>query len=236
MKLDRLIGIIMALQRHGNLTAPVLAEKFEVSRRTIQRDIEAISRAGLPPSRRREATAASPLWRDSACRQPFSPGMNWPPFSPGCVLWKAYPPVRQGHSWRKNRRDSRGGQRIQIDLASFYRDDLSEKIAVLRRAIREHRPVSFRCYYSKGVANTTVEPYRIVFRWSDWYPFGWCTERKNFRLYKLRRLWELHEESESFPPRPIPSEMVERMRRTVGELYEKYKGTGHTAVMFAVVS
>lgn len=48
MKIDRLIGIIAILQQNKKVTAPYLAEKFEVSRRTINRDIEDICRAGIP--------------------------------------------------------------------------------------------------------------------------------------------------------------------------------------------
>ena len=48
MKLDRLLGILITLLRQDKITAPVLAEKFEVSRRTINRDIEALCLAGIP--------------------------------------------------------------------------------------------------------------------------------------------------------------------------------------------
>ena len=48
MKIDRLIGILAVLQTRGTITAPMLAEKFEVSRRTINRDIEDLCRAGFP--------------------------------------------------------------------------------------------------------------------------------------------------------------------------------------------
>lgn len=48
MKVDRLIGIITVLQRKGKATIPYLAEKFEVSRRTVSRDIEDLCRAGIP--------------------------------------------------------------------------------------------------------------------------------------------------------------------------------------------
>jgi len=48
MKIDRLIGIITILQQNKKVTAPYLARKFEVSRRTINRDIEDICRAGIP--------------------------------------------------------------------------------------------------------------------------------------------------------------------------------------------
>lgn len=48
MKIERLIGIITILQQKKTVTAPYLAEKFEVSRRTINRDIEDICKAGIP--------------------------------------------------------------------------------------------------------------------------------------------------------------------------------------------
>ena len=48
MKIDRLIGILSVLLQEEKVTAPQLAEKFEVSRRTINRDIEDLCRAGIP--------------------------------------------------------------------------------------------------------------------------------------------------------------------------------------------
>ena len=46
--MDRLIGIITILLRQDKITAPELASRFEVSRRTINRDIETICQAGIP--------------------------------------------------------------------------------------------------------------------------------------------------------------------------------------------
>jgi predicted DNA-binding transcriptional regulator YafY len=48
MKIDRLLGIITTLLQKGKVTAPYLAEKFEVSRRTILRDLDDICMAGIP--------------------------------------------------------------------------------------------------------------------------------------------------------------------------------------------
>jgi len=48
MKLDRLLGILTILLKNDRVTAPQLAEKFEVTRRTIGRDIDAICQAGIP--------------------------------------------------------------------------------------------------------------------------------------------------------------------------------------------
>ena len=50
MKMERLIGILSILLQRERVTAPELAEQFEVSRRTIQRDIESLCRAGIPIS------------------------------------------------------------------------------------------------------------------------------------------------------------------------------------------
>lgn len=52
MKIDRLIGILSVLLQKEAVTAPYLAEKFEVSRRTIGRDIEALCKAGIPLHRK----------------------------------------------------------------------------------------------------------------------------------------------------------------------------------------
>lgn len=47
MKIDRQIGILSVLLQKEMVTAPYLAEKFEVSRRTISRDIEDLCKAGM---------------------------------------------------------------------------------------------------------------------------------------------------------------------------------------------
>ena len=52
MKIDRLIGILSVLLQKGSVTAPELAEMFEVSRRTINRDIEDLCMAGIPVATR----------------------------------------------------------------------------------------------------------------------------------------------------------------------------------------
>ena len=45
--------------------------------------------------------------------------------------------------------------------------------------------------------------------WSDWYVFGYCKERQDFRLYKLRRLWDLQISGEEYEVRVIPDDKLQ---------------------------
>jgi len=93
---------------------------------------------------------------------------------------------------------------IVIDLSSYYKDTLSEKIALIKQGISENRAISFDYYYEKGNTRREVEPYCIEFRWKAWYLFGWCLKSKDFRRFKLNRLWELALTNEYFSRRTIP--------------------------------
>ena len=53
-----------------------------------------------------------------------------------------------------------------------------------------------------------IEPYYIAFKWSAWYVFGYCTQRNDFRLFKLNRLWNAAVLTKLFIPRDIPDDTV----------------------------
>ena len=93
-----------------------------------------------------------------------------------------------------------------INLSSFYKDDLAAKIDGIKQAMKESKCITFHYCYDKGEADKLIEPYLIVFKWSDWYVFGFCKERQDFRMYKLRRLWNLQIAEETFTLRDVPEE------------------------------
>jgi predicted DNA-binding transcriptional regulator YafY len=93
---------------------------------------------------------------------------------------------------------------VVIDLASHHKHSLTEKITLIKWAIRENRPIEFDYYYEKGQARRRIEPCLVAFQWTAWYVFGFCLERKDWRLFKLARLWDLTVCDETFEPREIP--------------------------------
>ncbi len=72
MQIDRLIQIIFLLLSHESITAKALAEEFGVSTRTIYRDINILSVAGIP----KDMAEACPYWRAFHWTSPISPGQS----------------------------------------------------------------------------------------------------------------------------------------------------------------
>ncbi len=213
MKIDRLIGILSILQKGGRVTAPWLAERFEVSRRTISRDIEDICRAGIPVVTTQGAGGGialmdgyrvdTTLFTESELRTLFA-GIR----SLDSVSAVPQAKILAG-KFSQTGTGSALADDIVIDLASFYRNSLTEKIALLQQAIRERHVVCFRYYYRKGEADVQAEPYALRFQWSDWYLYAYTPKRRGFRLYKLLRLWELRTADGTFCPRALPDDAEE---------------------------
>ena len=209
MKINRLIGIITTLQQKKAVTAPYLAKKFEVSRRTINRDIEDICKAGIPIVTTQGANGGISIMDGFSLDTTVFTKQELAAIFTGL---KSLDSVSNSASAEKLAQKIGGSSAIRladsmvIDLSSFYKDDLAAKIDQIKQAITESKCIAFHYCYNKGEADKQVEPYLIVFKWSDWYVFGFCKERQDFRMYKLRRLWSLQVVDESFTIREIPEE------------------------------
>lgn len=209
MKIDRLIGIITTLQQKKNVTAPFLAEKFEVSRRTINRDIEDICKAGIPIVTTQGASGGISIMEGFSLDTTVFTEQELSAIFAGL---KSLDSISNSASAEKLAQKLGGSSAIRladnmvIDLSSFYKDDLAAKIDSIKQAIKESKCIMFHYCYNKGEADKLIEPYLIVFKWSDWYVFGFCKERQDFRMYKLRRLWDLQITEETFVIRDIPEE------------------------------
>ena len=209
MKIYRLIGIITTLQQKKTVTAPYLAEKFQVSRRTINRDIEDICKAGIPLVTTQGAGGGISIMEGFSMDTTVFTKQELEAIFTGL---KSIDSVSRSASAETLAGKIGAGPALQvsgcmlIDLASHYKDDLASKLELIKSAIEASRCIAFRYYYEKGEADKLIEPCLAVFKWSDWYVFGFCRQRQDFRMYKLRRLWNLGITAETFSPREIPEE------------------------------
>jgi len=211
MRLDRLLGILTILLQYDRVSAPILAEKFEVSRRTISRDIDALCQAGIPIVTQQGGNggisiAAGFKLDKSVLTSDELSSIVAALKGLGSVTKEAQiERVLDKLSASKDTVVSLQESMV-IDLSSHYRGRLTEKIGLIKQAIRESRLIEFDYFYDKGTTHRLIEPYFVSFQWSDWYVFGFCLKRHDFRLFKLTRLWELKLGTEFFHPRAIPPE------------------------------
>lgn len=206
MKIDRLIGILSILLQRETVTAPYLAERFEVTRRTINRDIEDLCKAGIPIITKQGADGGISIMENYKIERTLLTSTEMKDILAGLrSLDSVNGTNRYGQLMEKLSVGSsdfmEGGQSVLIDLSSWYKDSLAPKIEQIRYAIDSRRELDFFYYSPGGESVRTIEPYYLIFRWSSWYVWGWCTIRKDFRLFKLNRMTRL-QSGEAFERRP----------------------------------
>ena len=208
MKIDRLIGILAVLLQEDMTTATELAERFEVSKRTILRDIDDLGKAGIPivtsqgsgggirimEGYRMERTVLT-----SKDMQMILAGLRSLDSVSGSRYYSQLMEKVQAGSFAF----LSGREYMLIDLSSWYRETLVPKMEAIKAAIEEKHLVRFRYYAPGGESERVVEPYYLVFRWSSWYLYGWSKEREDFRLFKLNRMDHVEKLEEVFSGREV---------------------------------
>lgn len=208
MKIDRMIGILSVLLQKEKVTAPYLAEKFEVSRRTINRDIEDLCKAGIPLVTAQGANGGISIMEGykidstlltSADMQAILAGLRSLDSVSGTNRYfQLMEKLSAGASALIP-----GGQHILIDLSSWSKSSLSPKIELLHAAIECGRSVHFHYFAPRGESVRLIEPYYLIFHWANWYVWGYCKDREDYRLFKLNRMTEL-KTGEPFEMRTAP--------------------------------
>jgi predicted DNA-binding transcriptional regulator YafY len=223
MKIDRLIGILSVLLQEEKVTAPKLAEKFEVSRRTINRDIEDLCKAGIPI--RTEQGAGGGICIMDGYRmdrtlltskdmQVILAGLRSLDSVSGSHYYsQLMEKIKTGSSGFVSGRDS-----ILIDLSSWYKNSLAPKIEMIQAAIEERRLFSFLYYSPRGESRRKIEPYYLIFKWSSWYVWGWCCEREDFRLFKLNRMDRAEITGGRYEARAVPAPDLSNERIFPGKI------------------
>ncbi len=208
MKIDRLIGILSLLLQKDMVTAPELAETFEVSRRTINRDIDALCQAGIPIQttqgvgggiRIMSGYSMDRTLLTSKDMQMILAGLRSLDSVSGSRYYsQLMEKIKAGSSEFISGKDS-----ILIDLSSWYRETLEPKIATIQNCIEERHLLSFKYFAPTGESSRNIEPYYLIFRWGNWYVWGWCRKRRDFRMFKLNRMDKVMETSKPFEVREV---------------------------------
>lgn len=216
MKIDRLIGILSILLQQEKVTAPYLAEKYEVSRRTINRDIEHLCKAGIPLVTTQGKNGGISIMEgycidrtllSSSEMQSILAGLKGLDSIAGTNRYQQLMEklsVKQSSVLASNRH-------IMIDLSSWHKTTLVPKIEMIQAAIEQHERISFHYYAPNGESSREIEPYILVFQWSSWYVWGYCLKRQDYRLFKLNRMLKLEQTKEVYKPRHnLPLELSGR--------------------------
>lgn len=204
MKIDRLIGIISILLQNEKVTAPFLAEKFEVSRRTINRDIESICQSGIPLVTEQGQNGGISIMNGYAIDRTALTSSEMNAILTGLQSLDSVSGTKQYQQLmeklcigtskgipQKGETTIIPGTGIYINLSSYYKTALSPKIELFKEAIKDHYEVEFTYFSPNKTTKRTIQPYILIFSWSSWYVWGYCNLRKEFRLFKLNRMKDI---------------------------------------------
>ena len=206
MKNSRLFEILYLLVEKRAITAGELARRLEVSERTVYRDVDALSAAGIPVFTQKgqgggirlmdqfvlDRALLSPAQQDEilfALQAVLATGGGQETLDRLTALFR-----REGCSW------------LEVDFTDWGSGAAErENFALIKEAILSRRPLAFTYYSSAGErSRRTVEPARLVFKGGCWYLSAFCRRRRDWRFFRLGRMEALALAEGSCPPRQPP--------------------------------
>ena len=213
MKVDRLISIIMLLLEKERIGAQELADMFEVSPRTIYRDIDAINMAGIPVRGASGVGGGFEIMQEYKMdKKVFSTAdlsailmglSNLSNMIRGDELVNALAKVKSFIPPDKAKDIELRANQIHIDLSPWIGNrNIPPYLEMIKVALQESKLLSFEYTDRHGnKTSQTAEPYQLVLKSSRWYWQGYCLKRNDFRLFRLSRMSNLQIQEECFTPR-----------------------------------
>jgi len=212
MKIDRLLSIVVLLLGRDKVKAEDLARRFEVTVRTIYRDLDAINASGIPVvaypgpgggyaidpgyTIDRRLLGFEDLRAIVASLKGVNDALGDKAIGAALEKIESLGPRERAHELLEDR--------VVIDLFPWGRREEERRLArAVEPAIAERRVLSF-VYSSYGARSEkrVVEPMTLVFKSYAWYLWGFCRLRGDFRLFKLARMRDLSIGLERFKRRP----------------------------------
>ena len=207
---SRLFRILYYLLDKGGATALELAKKFEVSTRTIYRDVEVLSGSGIPiyTEQGRKGgiyllpgyTLNKALLSEQERREVLTAiqSMSATGYHSGEETLKklsAFFHINMG-DW------------IEIDFSRWGKSTGDNtKFEILKIAVIQHREITIIYENTSGKrTKRTVQPLKLSYKSKEWYLKAFCLERQDFRLFKLNRIMQLELSEQTFVPMPYPQQ------------------------------
>lgn len=209
MQIERLVRMVFYIVDRGHVTAKELSERFGVSTRTIYRDMDTLTLAGIPVTSAKGTGGGISLMDGYTIdRSLFSQEEQRSIYQGLQILYATkYPDAgtalsKIGAIFRSVLEE----KWLDVDLSYWGSDEQEQvKISDLRHAILDRHVISFDYFDSeRNRSERTVEPMRLMFRSHAWYIVGYCRCKKADRTFRLSRIRHLQVMPETFERRPIP--------------------------------
>lgn len=202
MKIDRLLSIIVYLLNHELVSARVLADRFAVTVRTIQRDMEAIELAGIPivsiqgPNggygimenfkMDNRLVSVEDLYYIITSLKSVSETLTDGAMDGTLQKIESLLPPRSSDFL------SERNEKLSIDFSMLGGDPRHQAaFKTAKEAVDSERLLRFKYTNNKLETITReVEPLTIAFKWRGWYLFAWCREKEDFRTFRISRMRE----------------------------------------------
>lgn len=194
MQINRLFEIIYILLEKQTVTSKELSQKFEVSTRTIYRDIETLSSSGIPIYMTKGRGGGISLLPEFILNKTVITDTEKEDILSSLKALKAITPSKSNTAL--NKLNSLFGNInvdwIEVDFSSWSNSKNDKEIFEnIKKAILNKQVIN--CIYAnvKGEnKKREVEPLKLCFKGGSWYLYGFCREKEDFRFFKLKRMKE----------------------------------------------
>lgn len=218
MRSDRLLSILIIISQRGLVTGKELSEHFEVSLRTIYRDIEKISEAGVPVAASSGKGGGYYIMENYNLNNLFFNRKEIEPLIAVMdnlkFLFGKNPQfndiVLKFETLRNS--ETQGNDKLNINMSHFSMEqELREYLFLINKAIEENRTLEFE-YINRRMecSKRVIEPIQIEFSDGQWYMAAFCRTRKDYRKFKLVRIRNMSL-GDSFIRKPISKEEIEKI-------------------------
>jgi predicted DNA-binding transcriptional regulator YafY len=208
IKTNRLLEITLILLNKSTVTARELADRFDVSTRTIYRDIDELSAAGVPVYTNKGSGGGISLLEDYSLNKAMLTEHERDSLLLALKTLQAtkYPEIegileKIGAVFKK----AAAANWVHIDFSPWSSGPNEEnKFLDIKRAILECKVVAFDYINADGVlSRRNIEPMQLTFKSQAWYVWGYCRTRRDFRTFRISRIRNMVVMNEDFVRRPL---------------------------------